>query len=134
MTIAEVSKKYELSADTLRYYERIGLVPPVPRNKSGIRDYDTESCQWVELMKCMRSAGVQIEALIEYVALFQQGDETIGARKALLIEQRDQLVERMAEMQRSLDRLNDKIERYDQGLMTKEHLLRHLQPQPSRPD
>ena len=134
MTIAEVSKKYELSADTLRYYERIGLVPPVPRNKSGIRDYDTESCQWVELMKCMRSAGVQIEALIEYVALFQQGDETIGARKALLIEQRDQLVERMAEMQRSLDRLNDKIERYDQGLMTKEHLLRHLQSQQPRPD
>ena len=134
MTIAEVSKKYELSADTLRYYERIGLVPPVPRNKSGIRDYDTESCQWVELMKCMRSAGVQIEALIEYVALFQQGDETIGARKALLIEQRDQLVERMAEMQRSLDRLNDKIERYVQGLMTKEHLLRHLQSQQSRPD
>ena len=134
MTIAEVSKKYELSADTLRYYERIGLVPPVPRNKSGIRDYDTESCQWLELMKCMRSAGVQIEALIEYVALFQQGDETIGARKALLIEQRDQLVERMAEMQRSLDRLNDKIERYDQGLMTKEHLLRHLQSQQSRPD
>ena len=134
MTIAEVSKKYELSADTLRYYERIGLVPPVPRNKSGIRDYDTESCQWVELMKCMRSAGVQIEALIEYVALFQQGDETIGARKALLIEQRDQLVERMAEMQRSLDRLNDKIERYDQGLMTKEHLLRHLRSQQSRPD
>ena len=134
MTIAEVSKKYELSADTLRYYERNGLVPPVPRNKSGIRDYDTESCQWVELMKCMRSAGVQIEALIEYVALFQQGDETIGARKALLIEQRDQLVERMAEMQRSLDRLNDKIERYDQGLMTKEHLLRHLQSQQSRPD
>lgn len=73
-------------------------------------------------------------ALIEYVALFQQGDETIGARKALLIEQRDQLVERMAEMQRSLDRLNDKIERYDQGLMTKEHLLRHLQSQQSRPD
>ena len=134
MTIAEVSKKYELSADTLRYYERIGLVPPVPRNKSGIRDYDTESCQWVELMKCMRTAGEQIEALIEYVALFQQGDETIGARKALLIEQRDQLVERMAEMQRSLDRLNDKIERYDQGLMTKEHLLRHLQSQQSRPD
>ena len=126
MTIAEVSKKYELSADTLRYYERIGLVPPVPRNKSGIRDYDTESCQWVELMKCMRSAGVQIEALIEYVALFQQGDETIGARKALLVEQRDQLVERMAEMQRSLDRLNDKIQRYEQGLMSQERLLQRL--------
>ena len=126
MTIAETAKKYDISADTLRYYERIGLVPPVPRNKSGIRDYDTESCQWVELMKCMRSAGVQIEALIEYVALFQQGDETIGARKALLIEQRDQLVERMAEMQRSLDRLNDKIQRYEQGLMSQERLLQRL--------
>lgn len=88
MTIAEVSRKYEISADTLRYYERIGLIPPVPRTKSGLRDYDEESCGWVELMKCMRAAGVQIEALIEYVALFQQGDDTIDARKALLIEQR----------------------------------------------
>lgn len=124
MTIAEVSKKYDISPDTLRYYERIGLIPPVPRSKSGIRDYDEESCGWIELMKCMRGAGVQIEALIEYVALFQQGDETIDARKALLIEQRDQLMERMADMQRSLDRLNDKIDRYEQGLMTKEQQLR----------
>lgn len=124
MTIAEVSKKYDISPDTLRYYERIGLIPPVPRSKSSIRDYDEESCGWIELMKCMRGAGVQIEALIEYVALFQQGDETIDARKALLIEQRDQLVERMEDMQRSLDRLNDKIERYEQGLMTKEQQLR----------
>ena len=124
MTIAEVSKKYDISPDTLRYYERIGLIPPVPRSKSGIRDYGEESCGWIELMKCMRAAGVQIEALIEYVALFQQGDDTIDARKALLIEQRDQLIERMADMQRSLDRLNDKIDRYEQGLMTKEQQLR----------
>ena len=124
MTITEVSKRYDISPDTLRYYERIGLIPPVPRNKSGIRDYDDISCGWIELMKCMRSAGVQIEALIEYVALFQQGDETIQARKALLMEQRDQLAERMAEMQKSLDRLNDKIDRYEQGLMTKERQLR----------
>lgn len=129
MTIAEVSKKYELSPDTLRYYERIGLIPPVPRNKSGIRDYDQSSCQWIELMKCMRAAGVQIEALIEYVALFQQGDSTIDARKALLMEQRDRLVARMAEMQQSLDRLNDKIRRYEAGLMTKEAVLRRLQEQ-----
>lgn len=127
MTIAEVSKKYEISADTLRYYERIGLIPSVPRNKSGIRDYDEESCGWIELMKCMRAAGVQIEALIEYVALFQQGDATIDARKALLIEQRDQLMARMADMQRSLDRLNDKIDRYEQGLMTKEQQLRRAE-------
>ena len=134
MTIAEVSKKFDISADTLRYYERIGLIPPVPRTKGGLRDYDEESCGWIELMKCMRAAGVQIEALIEYVDLFQQGDDTLDARKALLIEQREQLLVRMADMQRSLDRLNMKIERYEQGLMTKEHLLRHLQSQQSRPD
>lgn len=124
MTIAEVSKKFDMTADTLRYYERIGLIPPVPRTKSGLRDYDEDSCRWIELMKCMRSAGVQIEALIEYVALFQKGDETIDARKALLNEQRDQLLAHMADMQRSLDRLNDKIDRYEQGLMTKERLLK----------
>ena len=67
LTIAEVSKKYDITADTLRYYERIGLIPAVPRKPNGIRDYDQASCQWVELMKCMRKAGVQIEALIEYV-------------------------------------------------------------------
>ena len=124
MTIAQVCKKYDISADTLRYYERIGLIPGVPRTASGIRDYDETSCGWVELMKCMRAAGVQIEALIEYVALFQQGDDTIDARKALLVEQRERLKERMADMQKSLDLLNVKIDRYAQGLMTKEQTLR----------
>ena len=84
MMIAEVSKKYELSADTLRYYERIGLIPQVNRNKSGIRDYTEEDCRWVEFIKCMRNAGLPIEVLIEYVTLFQQGDETIEARKELI--------------------------------------------------
>lgn len=123
MTIAEVSRKYDISADTLRYYERIGLIPPVPRTRGGLRDYGEESCGWIQLMKCMRAAGVQIEALIEYVALFQQGDATVDARKAILIEQRAQLIERMEEMQASLDRLNDKIERYEQGLMLVEQDL-----------
>lgn len=126
MTIAEVSRKYDISADTLRYYERIGLIPPVPRTRGGLRDYGEESCGWIQLMKCMRAAGVQIEALIEYVDLFQQGDATPDARKALLVEQRDQLVSRMAEMQASLDLLNQKIDRYEQGMMTAEQQLRRL--------
>ena len=121
--IHEIAKLFGLHPDTLRYYERIGLIPPVPRNKGGIRDYDQESCGWIELMKCMRSAGVQIEALIEYVALFQQGDETIGARKALLLEQRDQLEERIATMQQTLERLNHKIENYG-NCLAKEPELR----------
>ena len=126
MTIAEVSRKYDISADTLRYYERIGLIPPVPRTRGGLRDYGEESCGWIQLMKCMRAAGVQIEALIEYVDLFQQGDATLDARKALLVEQRDQLVSRMAEMRASLDLLNQKIARYEQGMMTAEQQLRRL--------
>ena len=126
MTIAEVSRKYDISADTLRYYERIGLIPPVPRTRGGLRDYGEESCGWIQLMKCMRAAGVQIEALIEYVDLFQQGDATLDARKALLVEQRDQLVSRMAEMQASLDLLNQKSDRYEQGMMTAEQQLRRL--------
>ena len=126
MTIAEVSRKYDISADTIRYYERIGLIPPVPRTRGGLRDYGEESCGWIQLMKCMRAAGVQIEALIEYVDLFQQGDATLDARKALLVEQRDQLVSRMAEMQASLDLLNQKIARYEQGMMTAEQQLRRL--------
>ena len=116
MTITQASETYGLSADTLRYYERIGLIPPVPRTKSGIRNYDEQSCRWIELMKCMRSAGVQIDALAEYVRLFQQGDRTLEARRALLMEQRERLTARMDEMQQSLDRLNKKIQWYDRLL------------------
>ena len=134
MTIAEVSKKYEITPDTLRYYDRIGLIPPVPRTRSGIRNYDKESCGWIELMKCMRKAGVQVEALIEYVDLFRQGDSTIDARKALLVEQRSRLQERMADMQASLERLNDKIDRYEQGLMTAEKQLQRMREEKENSD
>ena len=124
MIIAEVSKKYELSADTLRYYERIGLIPGVNRNKSGIRDYTEEDCRWVEFIKCMRNAGLPIEVLIEYVTLFQQGDETIKARKELLIEQRKQLLGKMEDMKKTIERLDFKIERYEQGVVQKENELK----------
>ncbi|MFT8314402.1 MAG: MerR family transcriptional regulator [Clostridium sp.] len=124
MTIAEVSEKFNLSQDTLRYYERIGLIPNVNRNKSGIRDYTEEDCRWVEFIKCMRSAGLPIEVLIEYVGLFQQGDGTIESRKELLIEQRKQLIARMEDMQKSLERLNYKIERYEQSVVEKEKELK----------
>ena len=127
MQIAEVAKRYGISVDTIRYYERIGLVPHVTRLPNGIRDFTEYDCGWVEFIRCMRESGVQIEALIEYVALFQRGDETVEARKALLIEQREQLTARMEEMQQSLDRLNHKIERYEKGLMCKAQLLQRHQ-------
>jgi DNA-binding transcriptional MerR regulator len=115
MTIAEVSKKFDISQDTLRYYERIGLIPAVNRTSSGIRDYTEESCRWIELAKCMRSAGVPIEALIEYCALTQQGDSTITARKELLLEERKKILVKIEDMQQTLDRLNYKINRYEEA-------------------
>ena len=113
MTIAEVAGKYGLSIDTLRYYERIGLIPPVKRNKGGIRNYDEIDLNWVEFSKCMRDSGIPVEAIVEYVALFQQGESTRQVRKELLIEQRDQLAVRLKLFQKTLDRLNDKIAKYD---------------------
>jgi DNA-binding transcriptional MerR regulator len=125
MTIAETSRKYDLSADTLRYYERIGLLPIVNRNKSGLRDYTEEDCKWVEFIKCMRNAGLPIEVLIEYVNMYQKGDETIEARRALLIEQRNFLVVKMEEMKNTINRLNGKIERYDMNVVMREKGLKY---------
>jgi len=127
MMIAEVSGKFDLSQDTLRYYERIGLIPSVNRTKSGIRDYTEEDCKWVEFIKCMRSAGLPIEVLIEYVGLFQQGDETIEARKELFIEQRQQLITRMEDMKKTLERLDYKIATYEQVVVEKEKELTRLE-------
>jgi DNA-binding transcriptional MerR regulator len=120
MKIMEVSEQYGISSDTLRYYERIGLLPPINRNKSGIRDYNELDLRRVEFIKCMRGAGLPIEVLIEYVGLVQQGDKTIEARKEILKEQRKQLAARMKEMQKTLDLLDHKIEVYENAVLKKE--------------
>ena len=120
MKIAEVSKQYGLSADTLRYYERVGLLPPVNRNGSGLRDYSELDIRRVEFVKCMRAAGLPVEVLVEYVGLVGQGDATAAARREILVEQRALLAARMAEMQKTLDLLDYKINVYDDQLLAKE--------------
>ncbi len=120
MTISEVSKKYGLTPDALRYYERLGLIPGVRRSKSGFREYSEEDCRWIEFIKCMRGAGLPIEVLSEYVALFRQGDSTVEARRRLLVEQREQLLARIGEMQETLARLDFKISFYDEVLSVAE--------------
>lgn len=113
MTIAEVSKKYNLTQDTIRYYEKIGLIPHVPRTKSGIRDFDEDSCNWLEFIKCMRNAGLSIDILSKYISLFKQGDKTVKARKDLLVEQREKLLEKQENIKKTIKRLDYKIEIYD---------------------
>lgn len=118
MTIKEVSQKYNVSQDTLRYYERVGMIPSVTRTISGIRDYQEGDLQWVELALCMRSAGLPVEAMIEYVKLYQKGDSTILARLQLLIEQREVLIGQRKQIDATLERLNHKIERYEAAAKT----------------
>ncbi len=123
MKISEVSERYGISSDTLRYHERIGLIPIVNRNRLGIRDYNENDMKRVEFIKCMRSAGLPIEVLIEYVALVQKGDQTIEARKEILLQQRDQLLAKMREMQITLDLLDYKIKVYENAVVKKEQEL-----------
>lgn len=124
MKIAEVSKRYDISADTLRYYERVGLLRNVARNASGIREYTETNCKTVEFVKCMRGAGVSIEALIEYMDLFEEGGHTAAARKALLEEQRELVRSRIADLQAGLDRLDYKIAHYESVILEAEKGMR----------
>lgn len=123
MRIAEVSRRFGISADTLRYYERIGLLPRVHRNGSGIRDYDDTDLARVQFIKCMRQANVSIEALVEYMSLFERGDATLAARKAILVEQREIVRGRIADMQAGLDRLDYKIAHYDDLIVEAERRM-----------
>lgn len=116
MTIKDVSTKYDLTQDTLRYYERVGMIPKVNRTKSGIRDYTDYDLGWVELAKCMRQAGMSIESLVEYVKLYQQGDVTIKARLELLKNQKEQLLDQKQKIELSLDKLDYKISVYSNSL------------------
>lgn len=118
MTIKEVSEKYNIPADTLRYYEKVGVIPPVTRTAGGIRNYTEQDIGWVEHAICMRSAGLSVEFLIEYLKLFQQGDETIPARLALLREQREILLAQQEQLETTMNKLDYKISKYEQAVQT----------------
>lgn len=118
MTIKDISKEYKITQDTLRYYERVGMIPPVTRTAGGIRDYQEEDLKWVQLAICMRSAGLPVEVMIDYVRLYREGDKTIPARLQLLSEQREVLLEQRRQIDETLNRLNYKIERYEAAVRT----------------
>ena len=123
MNISEVSKKYGISIDTLRYYEKEGLIPPVRRSESGLRDYSEQDCGWVEFIKCMRGAGLSIDTLRQYILLYGKGNRTLQKRKNLLIAERDKLQARIAQMQQTLQRLDYKIESYEERIVACEKEL-----------
>ena len=118
MTIKEVSEKYGLSQDTLRYYEKIGVIPPVTRTSGGIRNYTEQDIGWVENAVCMRNAGLPVEIIAEYCRLYSMGDSTIGARLELLTEQRKKLIEQKEQLEAEISRLDYKIGRYEIAVKT----------------
>ena len=118
LTIKEISEKYNIPADTLRYYEKVGVIPPVTRTSGGIRDYCESDISWVEHAICMRSAGLSIEFLIEYQKLYNEGDATLQARLNLLKEQREILQVQQEQLERTLNKLNYKISKYETAVKT----------------
>jgi DNA-binding transcriptional MerR regulator len=123
MQISEASERTGLSKDTLRYYERIGLLSDIPRKNGRIRDYQEEDIARIDFVKCMRNAGLPIEVLIEYIALVEMGDETVEDRRAILHEQREILADKLQELQSTLDLLDYKIQIYDNAVLKREKEL-----------
>jgi DNA-binding transcriptional MerR regulator len=114
MNIKEAAARTGLSPDTLRYYEKEGLIPPVPRNASGYRDYGEHAVQWVEFLRCFRNAGVPLSDFARYVQLaFSEGD-TREERRQLLLDIRARLKDQAEHLQNCLDLIEAKIAKYDE--------------------
>ena len=123
MNIKKVSEVTGISADTIRYYERIGLMPRVTRNQSGIWDFTEREIGLLEFVRYFRKAGVSVEALIDYVALLEEGEGTEEARLAILKEQAEKLDARLAELQAARERLAYKIDNYQEFISQSERKL-----------
>lgn len=117
MTIKEVAKITGVSADTLRYYERIGLIPPVPRTQSGIRDYNESFIQWIGFIQQLKGIGMSLESMIDYIELAKQGDSTFEERKRLLAEARRSLAEKIKSLQQLARRADYQLANYESKLL-----------------
>jgi len=123
MNIREASESCQVTPETIRYYEKIGVIPVIARNVHGVRQFDEEALKWIIFVRQMRTAGLPIQALISYLSLFQQGDETIEQRKALLRAQILKTEQKMQEMQTALDRLRFKLDNYETHMIPAEQRL-----------
>ena len=123
MNIKKVSEITDVSADTIRYYERIGLLPRITRTNSGVRDFTEREIGILEFVRCFRKAGMSVEALIEYISLLEEGEGTERERLRLLTEQRDEMDDRIYELNQARERLNYKIENYENIIQKHEQKL-----------
>lgn len=113
-SIAEAARRSGLSIDTLRYYERINLLEAPARDTAGRRVYSETDLAWLEFLTKLRTTGMPIRLMREYASLRRHGDASAGRRKAILIEQRRSVRERIAELQGCLEILDYKVDNYEQ--------------------
>ena len=118
MTINEISKKFSLSKDTLRYWEKENLIPTVKRDKNGYRVYDIKEQNWVFYIMVLRKAGMSIKKLKKFVNLYMKDSSTAEIRKHLLIVQRSQLNKEIINIKKTVNYLDYKIDNFDDQLLS----------------
>lgn len=130
MTIREVAAKTNMSTDALRYYERIGLLPPVPRNAAGIRNYDEYFVNFINFIKKLKASGMSLEHIIDYIRLAEMGDATIQERKKLLAEARETLIEKINSLQLIAELADYQLRNYENLLQPETYALLNRHPAP----
>ena len=123
MTIREIAAKTNMSTDTLRYYERIGLLPPVPRNAAGIRNYDEYFVNFINFIKKLKASGTSLEHIIDYIRLAEMGDATIQERKKLLAEARETLLDKINSLQLVAELADYQLRNYENLLQSETYAL-----------
>ncbi len=109
-TIRRVAAETGLSADTLRYYERIGLLPDIARSESGHRRFSEDDIGWIRFLQCLRKTGMPIEQVHRYAQLMRAGDETIGERRQVLEAHRRAILDEIRQLTAALELIEHKIE------------------------
>jgi DNA-binding transcriptional MerR regulator len=115
MNIKVFSEMVGLSAHTLRYYEKIGLLKNIQRNSGGHRLYTAHDVAWITFVKRLKETGMQLNEILEYARLSDGGEETINNRQEILIKHRENLVEHMNLLEKHLNALDYKINLYKSG-------------------
>ena len=128
MTIREIAAKTNMSTDTLRYYERIGLLPPVPRNAAGIRNYDEYFVNFINFIKKLKASGMLLEHIIDYIRLAEMGDATIQERKKLLAEARETLLDKINSLQLVAELADYQLRNYENLLQPETYALLNRHP------
>ncbi len=115
-SIGQVAKKTNLSTYTLRYYEKEGLLPFVKKNSSGLRVFSDNDLNWLSMIECLKETGMPLKGIKQYIDWFVEGDSTLVKRLDMFKQQKIRIEEQIAMLQKNMNRINYKIELYEQAV------------------